>query len=751
MLFSALYFLFGIVLVQFFKTLPDSFEVLSLVMCSALLAGMRLWRLMFLVTGVVWAVGVAQMRLEQNLSAQLENQLWLIDAQIVGLPDWDSKRVRLDVKVLQSPVLLPEKLRLNWYFPDQDIKTGQVWRWTVKLKRPQGTLNPGGFDYERWLLQNQIGATGYIRNQPRPILLQENGSFLNIDRFRQTIIDKLDRMQLQHVGLIKALTVGDKQGLNAEQWQLFRRTGTVHLLAISGLHIGLVAGFIFGLTQKIAIFTGHRLPHRLAAGCAILAALIYSALAGFALPTQRALIMLTVVLLALSWQRHIRVTHGMGLALWVILLLHPLAVLDPGFWLSFLAVFLIAYIFFGRLQRLVGWRAWLRLHLVCAFGMAPVLLFLFGQVSLIAPLANGLAVPLITFFVVPLSLIAVLFSLAKESWAAGLLWPVDESLDILSQLLTWLAGWAGAVYQMPNPELLPVILALMGLFLFLAPYGTPVKRLFWILLLPVFFAPQNNVKVGQLRMTLMDVGQGLSAVLETAHHVMVFDTGAKYSEQFDLGQAVILPFLQNKGINGINTLVISHSDNDHAGGAKSVLNAIPVEQVLISKPVDLQLIDHDFCHTGQRWIWDEVEFLVLSPELGQFDGDNNNSCVIKVNSQQGSVLLTGDIEEPVESWLVQNYAGQLHSQVLIAPHHGSKTSSSESFLKAVNADIILIPAGYQNRFGFPHMTVLERYRKLGLHWMNTATSGAIQVNFTEAGVGLSPYRQQHGRYWHTQF
>ncbi len=653
--------------------------------------------------------------------------------------------------MIQSEVQLPKKLRLNWYFPDQKIQTGQVWRWTVKLKRPQGTLNPGGFDYERWLLQNQIGATGYIRSQPRPVLLQNDTSLINPDRIRQTIIDSINGMELTHSALIQALTVGDRHGLDADQWRLFRRTGTIHLLAISGLHIGLVAGFTFGLSLKAAIWVGCRSPQRWAAGLAMLVAFIYALLAGFALPTQRALVMLSVVLTALTWQRQIRVTHGIGLALWTILLLDPLSVLDTGFWLSFLAVIFIGYVFFGRLQRPVWWRALLKLHLVCAFGIAPVLLFLFGQVSLIAPLANGLAVPVISFLVVPLSLIAVLLIGVSEPLAILLLKPVDACLEILSQLLTELAQWPWAVYQMPPPELSTTLLALMGLLLLLAPPGTPVKRLFWVLLLPLLFPLPNSLKNGQIRLTLLDVGQGLAAVIETAQHVMVFDTGAKYSQQFDLGQAVVIPFLQSQGIHRIHRLVISHSDNDHAGGAESILKSILVEDILVSQPVHLQQSNLQWCQKGQHWNWDGVTFKVLAPEPGQFDGDNNNSCVIKISSPQGSILLTGDIESAVEHWLTDVYAGQLKSEVLVAAHHGSKTSSEETFLKAVNPDVILIPAGYRNRFGFPHAIVLERYQQLGIQWINTATSGAIQVNLTKSGMQLYRYRQQQGRYWNTRF
>ena len=263
---------------------------------------------------------------------------------------------------------------------------------------------------------------------------------------------------------------------------------------------------------------------------------------------------------------------------------------------------------------------------------------------------------------------------------------------------------------------------------------------------PMATAPLNRPEIGSIHLTLLDVGQGLSVVLETRHHILVYDTGAKFSAHSDMGQSVVLPFLQGKGYSHIDTLIISHGDNDHIGGAVSLLNEMTTDRLLTSVPRQLSHYAPIKCHAGQSWLWDEVIFTMLSPDR-VFTSDNDNSCVLKIESKHGVILLTGDIEATAENWLVKTYANALNADIVVAPHHGSKTSSSSGFLQATDAKYFLISAGYKNPFGHPHQNVLIRYRQNQVRWLNTADSGAIEVKFSNHTWSVHGIRETESKYW----
>lgn len=752
---SALLFLTGIVLVQQWPVLPNGTGLLAGAIMASIMAWLRYWRGLFFLLGMLWAFVFAMVRLSERLPELLEGKELQLQGYIADLPEKNEKSVRFDVIVTDSEQRLPPKIRLSWYYPDQEVKAGQNWSFTVKLKRPHGNVNPGGFDYERWLFTEGIGATGYIRSLPKPELLEPQPSWYAPSVWRQQIADRLSGLLANNssLALIKALTIGDGGSISQRQWDLFRETGTTHLVVISGSHIGLVSGFIYLLVLKFWAWTGQLRwsPQKVAAVSAITIALCYSALAGFSVPTQRSLIMLAIVMAAIILQRNTRPFNTLAIALFAVLLFDPLSVLSAGFWLSFLAVSLIVLSIAGRLGKIGKFWAAVKLHWVTSLGLAPLLLFFFQQISLIAPLANLIAVPIISMLIVPLSLLAVVVMFAAPSLAKLLFYPVSQTLQGLEWLLNEMAEIPLATINHQQPSILALIFVVPALLILLAPAGTPSRWLALVMMLPLIFTGSTRPKPGEIKLTLLDVGQGLAATVQTANHWLVFDTGAKFSKESDMGQSVLLPFMRTQGAEQIDRLIISHGDNDHIGGAFSLMRGIDTKQVITSVPERISGRVPIKCIAGQTWQWDQVRFSFLSPGANRMDsGANDYSCVLKIQSEYGAVLLTGDIEEPAESWLVNNYGNELKSNILIAPHHGSKTSSTEPFLEAVKPDTILIPAGYRNQFGHPHRDVLARYRQKNALWLNSADSGAIEVTIKAKSVKVQTMRQKDRKYWRTE-
>ena len=765
MVVSALSFLAGLMLVQQLSALPDIEWLIVGGVGVGIIAWLRYWRCLFFGLGVMWAIGFAMQRLSEQLPEQLEGVEVQVTGTIAGLPEQDERRARFDFIARDGVYAasqsgtgsgnnpqLPVKLRLSWYYPDQAVKAGQHWTFTVKLKRVHGNLNPGGFDYERWLFTEGIGATGYVRPIPKPVLLGSESAWTRIAVWRQRIADQLSTMlgNSPSSALIKALTIGDGNSITQEQWEIFRKTGTTHLVVISGSHIGLIAGLVYILVLKAWAWTGLLAwsPQKVAAVCAVSVAIFYSGLAGFSVPTQRSAVMLTVVMFAIILQRNTRPFNTLAVALFAVLLFDPLAVLAAGFWLSFIAVSLIVYAVSGRLGKPGHvWTA-IKLHWVTAVGLSPLLLLFFQQVSLISPLANLAAVPLISLVVVPLSLLAVMVMFISPMLADKLFYLLNYLLQGLGWLLTHLAEIPMASVNHAPPSYWALLFAVPGILLLLAPAGMPARRLSLVMFLPLLFTDAKQPATGDIDMTLLDVGQGLAAVVQTRHHLLVYDTGAKFSAQSDMGQSVLLPFLAVQGASKIDSLIISHGDNDHIGGAASLMRGLPAEQVLTSVPQQLSEYDPILCAAGQSWVWDEVKFTILAPQQA-FVSENDNSCVLKIQSKHGTVLLTGDIEAAAESWLVETYGETLKADVLVAPHHGSKTSSTTGFLQAVQPDYVLIPAGYRNQFGHPHKDVLARYRQVKAKWLNSADSGAITVKVKNNAFVVQEMRKTDSKYWNS--
>jgi competence protein ComEC len=750
MILSALSFLAGLLCVQQFSDLPGSQWLFLIAVSAVIMALLRYWRWLFFAVGLLWAVIFAMVRLSDRLPESLEGIDLPITGVIVGLPEQDERRTRFDLMVIESAQKLPSKIRLTWYFPEQEIKTGQRWSFIVRLKRPHGGMNPGGFDYERWLFSQNVGATGYVHVNQKPKLLGRYSAWASIGVWRQTISDHLSLIldAKPSLGLIKALTIGDGSRIDQNQWDIFRKTGTTHLVVISGSHVGLIAGLVYFLVLKLWAWTGvlRWSPQTVAAFVAIVSAIFYAALAGFSVPTERSVIMIVIIMAAIILQRNIHPFNTLAVALFSVLVFDPLSVLSVGFWLSFLAVALIIYVIAGRLGKVSYFIEMIKINWATSVGLSPLLLLFFQQVSLISPLANFIAVPIISLLVVPLALVGVLVMFISPFLALKLFLVVDAALQGLWWFLERMAALPFATITHVQPSLWALVFAIPGILLLLAPRGVPARWLSLVMFLPLIVTAPQKPKAGGINLTMLDVGQALSLVVQTQHHWLIFDTGAKFSEESDIGKSVILPFLRQQGVEKVDKLIISHGDNDHIGGAVSVLRGIPVEQLLTSAPERLMEFLPVKCRAGQSWLWDQVRFTVLAPQQ-MFVSENDNSCVLKIETQEGAVLLSSDIEESAEAWLVETNGTNLNAKVLIAPHHGSKTSSTPDFIEAVKPEYVLISAGYRNQFGHPHRTVIERYEQVNAKWLNNADKGAIKLSNKDGLWLIQAMRDTESKYW----
>jgi len=736
------------------SSLPDKHWLWLFIPAVALLFTQYKLSAVFLLGGL-WTLLMAGHVLDERLDTNLEGKDLIITGQISSVPEKSKSRIRFNFQadqIVGSGKNIPSQIRLNWYKPLPDeIHAGEKWQLKVRLKRPYGMMNPGGFDYENWLFQQHIGATGYIRSSDDNKRI-ESAPNSSINALRQSLLETINTAlpSSSYLGLIQGLTTGIRTNISPKQWQVLRQTGTSHLLAISGLHIGLAAGLGFFLFRWVWSVRAKNLLILAAREAGAIASFIfasfYAALAGFSIPTQRALLMVGIALLALLFRRTLSANNIISISLLLVLLFDPLSVLSIGFWLSFSAVIIILFTSQHRFPA-PRWQ-WAKIHTIIAFGLSPLLLLFFLEASLIAPFANLIAVPVISLIIVPLLLFACFFLwclptlgiwlLQLADILLGWLWPLLQELSELS-----FAQWTHAT--IPIAYWFPIGI---GMLLLLSPRGFPGRWLGIIGLMPLFFINPSRPENNEYWFTLLDVGQGLSAVIQTRKHTLVFDTGPRFSDSFNTGTAVILPFLQSQGIKQVDMLIVSHGDNDHIGGAMPLINSFPVLQILSSEEEQFAVNNSQLCRAGQKWQWDGIDFKILHPSIHDMGSENNLSCVLQIKNQGGVILLTGDIEKQAESQLIQRYGKLLKSNILVAPHHGSKTSSSKTFISQVNPDIVLFPVGYRNRYHFPDKTIVSSYKNSASTLLNSAQHGAIKLQVSTQGI-LPPiiWRKQAQRIW----
>ena len=733
----------------------------------------------FAVTG--WQ---ASSRLDDALATALEGPDLVVTGGVASLPQQGPSGLRFRFEVdaasrRRDEGLLPQRIALGWYngfhedaalsAPQRELRAGQRWRLAVRLRRPHGNLNPHGFDYELQLFAQGIRATGYVRDAPPPQMLSDAAGF-PVERLRQRVRDAIyaNVADRRAAGVLAALAVGDQSAIERDDWDLFRNAGVAHLMSISGLHVTMfawLAGLGVGALWRRSARATLVLPVPAAARWGgLLAATAYAFFSGWGVPSQRTVWMLATVTLL----------QGAGVRWpWLLVLLAAAAVvtaLDPwaltqaGFWLSFMAVGLLMASSpatevapAGTPTSPAGWRGWparafahiradLRTQVIATLGLTPLTLVFFQQVSIVGFLANIVAIPVVTLLITPLALLG---TVASPLW-----WLGGSAVQALDVFLARLAAIPGAVWVVPAAPPWAQLAGLAAAALLVLPLPWRARLLALPLALALLLPPRELPAEGSFDLVAADIGQGMAVLVRTRSHVLLFDAGPQYSRESDAGQRVLVPLLRARGDEHLDLFVLSHRDLDHVGGARTVLGALVVDAVSSSlepgHPILAAAPRASRCEAGQRWTWDGVDFAVLRPVAADYERtlkSNAMSCVVRVSGGGRSALLTGDIEREQEAVLVAEHGAALQSDVLIAPHHGSRTSSSAVFLDAVAPKIAVFQAGYRNRFGHPAADVLERYRTRGIAIVASPACGAWQWTAGGPPAGVCE-RDLARRYWH---
>ncbi len=702
--------------------------------------------------GFGWAFFQASKRLSWQLPLEEMQKPIEMVGKVVGITQAQQQGVRFDV-VLQSyqgkklSQRYPVKIRLFWAHPQCKLWDGDVIAGTVKLKIPWHLANPGGFDQEKQLFIEGIRATGQVLHLDN----HQPGKSYSVTRFRQQISEKMDHLLEEKplLGVIQAMTLGISAGITPSQWQTFQGTGTIHMVAISGQQVALVAMLCFYLVaflvRRSSKLTSLYPDKYYGAIAAMLGAVAYSALAGFSIPTQRSLIMIIIGMLALLNGQPVFTWTRLAYAWLVIALIDPLAPMQLGFWLSFGCV---AALIYGR-HHYTGkkWREWVFPQWIVFIALLPVSVVFFHQTALYSPLANMIALPVISFIVVPLSFLAITLLPIWGGLANLILEGAHFSLASVWIILEKITHLPFNIVHLGEASLLTLFVGGVGALLLLAPKGIPGRHFGWLALLPIFVQSSHFIGYGDCRLTLLDVGQGLSAVVQTQHHTLLYDAGPEYGKFSDAGVRVIKPFLTANHITFLDKIVISHSDLDHRGGLKGLLD-VSRGEVLTSEPNRLSLPAKQ-CMAGQTFEWDGVTFKVLGPLSLDIKKRNDLSCVLKISTASHSILLSGDIEKIGEKKLAAAFKEELKSGILVVPHHGSKTSSTEEFIAQVAPTYALYPVGMGNHYGFPKEEVLARYEKNGSQNLVSWRTGAITFEVPATGELKPPscYRRVSQRFW----
>ena len=718
----------------------------------------------------------ADVRLAERLSAALEGQDLLVTGVVASLPhnSLAGTRFTFDVEAASlrgEAVVLPPLLSLGWYRgfdndvllagPGVEVRAGQRWRITVRLRQPHGSLNPHGFDVELWLFEQGVGASGYVRASSATVNQKLADDVAHpIERARQRVRDAIYR----HVsnpttaGVLAALAIGDQAAIDRDDWELFRITGVAHLMSISGLHVTMFAWLVGGCVARLWRHSSRLMlacPTPMAARWAgLIAAAAYALLAGWGVPAQRTVWMIASVVLlrtlGVRWPQPL----VLAVAAAVVCALDPWALMQAGFWLSFVAVALLISSEAVHAPRaaLAGRAATLRAtllgglrtQLVATVGLAPLSMVFFQQISIIGFVANLIAIPLVTLLITPLALTGLLLPF---------LWTLAAALvQGLMHALLWLSQWPFSVWTAAAAPAWAVMAGLLGGALLIMPLPWRLRLLGVPLMLPLIAPVVQRPELGRFEAVVADVGQGTAVLLRTREHLLVYDAGPQYSPESDAGQRVLLPLLRGRGENKVDLLMLSHRDLDHVGGAASLLARGGVVAMSTSLEASHRLMGggtpHTPCAAGQSWQWDGVRFEVLHPlpgEAGTVAKSNSLSCVLRVQGKGKSLLLTGDVEAAQELALLVRSRAALASDVLVVPHHGSRTSSTPAFIAAVAPQVAIAQAGYRSRFGHPAPDIVQRYTERGIELVRTDRCGAWTLH---ADGSASCQRQSAARYWH---
>jgi competence protein ComEC len=696
-----------------------------------------------------------------QLPAAWEGSEVTISGRVLELPLHEARRTRFLFRVdgdkALPPFLRGRTLRLAWYddfgaspsldAPRYRLAPGSRWRLQARLRAPRGLRNPGSLDSEKHAFAQRIAASGYVR---APLDAQQLSGADGIDAWRDAIAGRIDASVASDSSrYVRALALGDTRALSEDDWEALRATGLTHLIAISGFHVGLVAGFFALLAAgcwRLFPVLGRVMPRPQAAALgALLGAAGYAAVAGFALPTVRTVLMVAVVVAARLWRRPLGVPGALALAAIAVLLVDPLALLAAGFWLSFAGVAWLVWCLpdarGGR--RIVG--EFLSAQGVATLGLLPLTAILFGQASLAGPLANLVAIPWWSLVVVPLSLLGTAFEGLHAGWG-GAAWRLAAAcFDLSWPLFQRMADSPLSLWWLPESRWWAWPLALAGAFWCLLPRGVPGKALALLLWLPLLWPDRALPALGEAELVVVDVGQGLSVLVRTRHHALLYDMGPAIADGYDAGERAVVPALHALGVRRLDSAVVSHGDADHAGGYPAVRRRFPPGRTFA--PEGAGIDGARTCTTGGTWERDGVRFRFLHPPAHFPYLGNEASCVLRIETSHGAALLTGDIGTVVEQGLTARHASDLRAEVVLAPHHGSRHSSAAAFISATGARHAVVSAGHGNRFGHPHPDVVARWRDAGAEVLSTPEGGALRIRLQDGGTVATMQRAAHRRLW----
>jgi competence protein ComEC len=772
----SLLFVFGVWLLQQQAVLPDMqlawwlLCILPVILIPFRTRWQRFSRTSLLLVfalgcGFYYSAWIAQHRLADELPSSWQGRDINLTGIVAEMPRQHERGLSfiLDVEQVNTPEAhVPKHIMLSTYIDKKHeplvLHAGERWQLIVRLKQPHGTSNPFNFDFESWALELNLRAMGYVNSKGDNHRIDEHvfSPGYTIERIREAVRTHFQQVlgKAPYIGVLGALAIGDQDSITPAQWQVFTRTGVNHLMSISGLHITMLAGLAYALcywlwrrSARLTLFVPAR---KVAAIVGFMVALGYALLAGYGVPAQRTVYMLATVAIALWSSRNIAPSQLLAIALLVVTLFDPWSVISPGFWLSYGAVGLIFFITANRLAA-GGWLIeYARVQWAMSIGLIPLLLALFQQISLVSPLANAFAIPLVSFVVVPLTLLGALLPF---DWLLQL---AHLTMSWCMFALEWLNSLPDAVWTQHAPPAWCIVVGMLGILWMLLPAGFPARWLGALMILPMFFISPATPPNGAIRMMVFDVGQGLAVSVQTQNHALLFDTGPDFNGEANSGNRILVPALRGLGIAQLDGLILSHNDLDHTGGAVSVLQAMPINWVDSSLEFDNEILrpvhDSRHCVDGQNWNWDGVHFEILHPSLASYRRDdisnNNRGCVLRISSGSQTVLIAADIEKDSEKRLLKLYPEKLPAILLVVPHHGSKTSSTVAFVQKVHPRYAIFTVGYRNKFHHPRPDVVARYRDIGSELFRSDEDGAIIIQMSAAALTLERYRKSHARYWY---
>ncbi len=754
---ACLFLLAGLYAAQLssFASHSDLFPPLLFALIGAVIAShARL--VVFFAAGLAGLLVAAASDIDKRLDARFAGDSIMARVVVADFPQRRGRTVSFMARVADNP-WVPERVRVAWFNPPDDIGIGETWQLELRLQRPRGTRNPGVFDYEAWLFRERIAAVGYVAEGPRNRRLQA-AALDGIDHLRLLTVQRIraSGVAADQAAVLAAISVGARHLVTREQWDQFAASGTSHLMAISGLHVGIVAAAGYFLTLIVAgvlRMRGHHL--RMASLVAMALAAVYALLSGLGVPAQRSLLMLVLAAVAVLCTREVRPFHVIATTCIVVVAISPIATLTPGFKLSFSAVVILLWIARRRLAVSHGvtrgavavWRL-TGVQLSLLFGLLPLTALVFGRVSLLAPIVNLIAVPVFSFVTVPLMFLGLGLTGSVRQLGDWLLHCAGWSLGVVDAVIDMALQVPLASVRVADLTGASMLLSLTTLAWVLLPPGWPGRGLAWLGLLAVVMYVPQRPPAGCVRVDVLDVGQGLAVLATTRASVLLYDTGPAYRNGGSAAESVLRPFLAARRISHLDHLVISHGDLDHAGGIGALRQAVSIGRILTGEALAgaPQALP---CHRGRAWRVDQVHFEFQYPSGISDVSGNNASCVLRISAGGHSVLLTGDIEGEAEAELLQNTRLQ-PADVVVVPHHGSRTSSGRALVGALRPTLAIVSAAHGNRWDLPDAEVRARWRDAGAEWLTTAEDGAISVSLCEQGglSGVTRWRHRLRRIWH---